>query len=135
MTILNSREVPVGIQGLAVFLIGIGGVYITLFTGYMIAALGENAVNYGVTISNLSNYLTMYIINYLTPAVFALSASYTLFSQKKFARILIILYGCAALPAFQFIVSGHPFFLFGIIGALTLYYMWQPRVRAYFQFL
>jgi len=133
VTILSTSEVPIGIRGLAIFLIGIGGFYLTIFVSYMIATLGENAVNYGVTPSNLPNYLIMDVVNYLIPAVFALSASYALFSQKKFARILTILYGCTSLLAFQVIVSGHPFFLFGIIGAFTLYYMWQPHVREYFQ--
>ena len=135
MTILSTNEVPIGIRGLAIFLIGVGGLYLTIFAGYMIATLGENAVNYGVTSSNLLNYLIIDIVNYLIPAVFALSASYALFFQKKFARILIILYGCISLLAFQVIVSGHPFFLFGIIGVLTLYYMWQPHVREYFMTL
>ncbi len=135
MTILSANEVPLGLRGLAIFLIGIGVVYITAFIIYVTVALGENAANYGVTASNLSNYLTMDVVNYLMPAIFALSASYALFSQKKFARMLIILYGCTALPAFHGIISGHPIFLFGIMGAIAIYYVWQPHVRAYFEFL
>ncbi len=135
MTILSSREIPAGIQGLTVLLISIGGSYLSIFISYIAAALGENAEGYGVTPSNLANYLTMDIIGYLTPAVLALSASYALFSQKKLARTLVILYGCSSLIAFQSIASGHPFFLFGVIGALVLYYMWKPHVKAYFQFL
>ena len=83
MTILSANKVPLGLRGLAIFLIGIGGLYLTLFISYVTVALGENAANYGVTASNLSNYLTMDVVNYLMPAIFALSASYALFSQKK----------------------------------------------------
>lgn len=135
MTILSANEVPLGLRGLAVTLIGIVGLSLAIFISHVAIALGENAVNYGVTTSNLDNYLTMDVINYLIPAVFALSASYALFSQKKIARILIILYGCTALPALQSIISGHPIFIFGIIGAVGIYYMWQPHVKAYFKFL
>ena len=135
MTILSSRKVPAGIQGLTVMLIGIGVSYLAIFIGYITAALGENASGYGVTPSNLTNYLFTDVIGYLIPAVFALSASYALFSQKKFGRMMVILYSYSSLTAFQTIVSGHPFFLFGVIGVLALYHMWQPRVKAYFQFL
>lgn len=135
MTILSTNKIPLGLKGLALLLIGVGGLFLSMFVIYVATALGENAVNYGVTESNLLDYLTMDVANYLLPAIFALSSSFALFYQKKFARTLIIIYGCTALPAIQFIVAGHPIFLFGILGAVVIFYMWKPNVKAYFEFL
>ena len=135
MTILSTNEIPLGLKGLVLLLIGVGGLFLSMFVIYVVTALGENGVSYGVNESNLIDYLAMYVINYLLPAIFALSGSFALFSQKKFARMLIITYGCTALPAIQSVVTGHPIFLFGILGAVTIFYMWKPNVKAYFEFL
>ena len=133
MTILSQSKAPVGIKALSVSLVGLGGLYLTMFVGYAGAALGQNASLYGITESNLSEYLVIDVVNYLLPAASALYASYLLFLQKKHARLFVILYGCSSLPAFQFILNGHPFFLFGLAAAAILYYVWQPHVKDYFQ--
>ena len=67
----------------------------------------------------------------LVPGIFALMASAALFSQKDYTRILIIAYGASSLVGLSKV--GHPVFLFAIVGAIVLYYMWQPYVRDYFK--
>ena len=131
---LSAKETPVGIKTLTVSLGGIGVVYLTAFVIYAATALGMFGSVYGVSDSNLSLYLIIDVINYLLPASFALPASYALLSQKRIAKNLIILYGVMALPGFHGVLSGHPLFLFAIIGAVVLFYMRQPHVRAYFHF-
>ena len=131
---LSARDTPVGIKTLTVSLGGIGSVYLTAFVVYVATALGVFGSSYGATASNLPHILTMDVINYLLPALFALSASYALLSRKRIAKILVILYGAMALTGFHVILSGHHLFLFAIMGVIVLFYMWQPHVRKYFQF-
>ena len=131
---LSARETPVGIKTLTVSLGGIGLIYLTAFVIYVATALGLFGASYGASPSNLSFYLIIDVVNYLLPALFALSASYALLSQKRIAKNLIILYGIVALPGFHGMLNGHPLFLFAIIGTVVLFYMRQPHVREYFDF-
>ncbi len=134
MTILSSNQVPIGLQGLSLFLIGVGTVYLIAYFGMLMYTFQALDGNYfGFDSSNLTYYLTLEVVAYLVPGIFSLSASAALFFKKKFAKILLISYGITALVGLGGIVSGHPSFLFGIMGAITLYYMWQPHVREYFR--
>ena len=131
MTILSSNEIPLGLRGLAIFLIGIGSLWVVVFVGqitfYFEASAGEY---YWFDSSKSTEYLIPILFNLLL-GVLALVAAYALFLQKKIARILAITYGILSLSGLANI--GHPVMLFGIMGAVILYYLWQPHVREYFQ--
>ena len=133
MTILTSNKAPVGIRGLSVFLIGIGALYVTAFVGLNLLVFQIDGGIYNFEPITFEQYLISPLLQFGLPGAFALSSAAALFSERKIARILLILYGVTALTGFQGIISGHPIFLFGIIGAITLYYIWKPHVREYFQ--
>ena len=134
MTILTSNKIPVGLRGLSIFLIGMGAVYITAFVSLLMFIFDIQSGKYPAELfPSLEEFLYSPLLKFLAPGVFALTASAALFSQKKYAQHLIIAYGITSLLGFQGIISGHPVFLFAIIGGIVLYYMWQPHVKDYFK--
>ena len=131
MTILNSNQIPIGIRGLTIFLIGIGAVCLTTFIGLMMFVSDMQSGKYLADLPFFEEFLFYPILSILVPGIFALMASIALSSQKDYARILIIAYGSSSLVGL--LKVGHPVFLFAIVGGIVLYYMWQPHVRDYFK--
>ena len=135
MTILTEAKIPIGIRGLYLFLIGVSGFYLLAFFTPVILILSGEGEKYGSDSIDLTYTFSISAISLLAPAIFALTASTSLFYKKSFSRLLIIGYGISAMTGFAWIASGHPLFLFGIMGALVVFYMWQPHVKEYFQSL
>jgi len=135
VTILTEAKIPIGIRGLYLFLFGVSGVYLLAFFIPMILILSGQGEKYNIDSIDLTHTVSISIISLLVPAIFALTASTSLFYKKSFSRLLIIGYGISAMTGFAWITSGHPLFLFGIMGAIVVFYMWQPNVREYFQSL
>ena len=131
MTILSSNKVPIGLRGLSIFLIGIGAVHLTAFVGLMMFIFDIQSEKYLETLPSFEEFLLFPVLPFLVSGIFALMASAALFSQKSYARLLIIAYGIPSLLGFLKI--GHPVLLFAIVGAIILYYMWQPHVKDYFK--
>lgn len=131
MTILSSNEIPIGLRGLSVFLIGMGAVCLTASIGLTMFVSDIQSGKYLVDLPSFEEFLFYPVLSLLVPGIFALMASFALFSQKDYARILIIAYGASSLVGF--LKVGQPVFLFAIVGVIILYYMWQPHVKDYFK--
>ncbi|WP_428324501.1 hypothetical protein [Nitrosopumilus sp.] len=131
MTILSSNEIPIGLRGLSIFLIGMSAICLTAFIGITMFVSDIQSGKYLVDLPSLEEFLFYPILSLLVPGIFALTASVALFSQKDYARVLIIAYGGSSLVGF--LKVEHPVFLFAIVGAIVLYYMWQPHVKDYFK--